>query len=201
MDRLNCFYENLNRFNMAAGKSSCEENNLRASICLIIVSLNVFLVLLFLIALGFHDCFKHPSYGLIFMIMMGVVLVANVAIGIIALLKMLPIFERSIEQRNKIEDRLMNEIIVSVNEDREDEKLAARTSIALVEKNAKTKIEEEFIETTHRHKMEEIELERSIDMTNRVLDLLKGQTSQSNAITPSQLKELMDILLSLTKNK
>lgn len=185
-DKINCFFENLSGI-IGTNEGNCKVRHPEESICSIVVWFVVFLIIVFLIALSFHYCFQDRSYGIIFIIMMGCILLSGTAIGIIALVKTIPLLGKAIDQHNKMEEELLNAVIKSVEENQEYGRLKEKTQTAIIERCAKTFLDEEVRNGDNQRKLAIIQQEYISHLADIALEMVKSNNNGQGQESDQQM--------------
>lgn len=185
-NKINCFFENLGSI-LGTNEGNCKVRCPEESICSIVVWFIVFLIIVFLIALSFHNCFQDKSYGIIFMIMMGCILVAGIAIGVIALVKIIPLLGKTVDQYNKMEEKLLDAIIKSVEEGQEYGRLKEKTQTDILERYAKTLMDEDVKNGDNQRKLAIMQQEYVSHLADIALEMVKSKNNGQGQVSDQQM--------------
>ena len=168
------------------------------TICTIVISLLVFFILVFLITLLCFNGFSQDSHKIIFLIIIiGSVLAAGIAIGVIAIVKIIPLLGKSIDQYNKTEERLLNAVIQSVEEEQECLRLEGKTKTALIERYAKTLTDEEVRNGDNQRKLAIMQQEYISHVADVALEMVK--TNNKGQDQPSDQQMINQIIQHLIR--
>lgn len=165
---------------------------------IVIAVLSVLFGMLFL-SFYYHECLKPEKNNIIMIMILVFFLIVACIFGLIALIKMYPLLEKSNDQQNKMLERLVNAEIKSIEDEEEYGRFHEKTKVELIERYAKTLMDEDAKNGDNQRKLAIMQQEYVSHLADIALEMVKSKSNNNGQDQVSDQQMINQIIQQLIR--